>query len=46
MRKPKGWTSDTDAHKKAGKKGGDATARKYGKEFYKKIGSIGGKRRR
>jgi general stress protein YciG len=30
--------------KEAGRKGGTTTARKYGAEYYKRIGSMGGQR--
>ena len=41
----KGWRGNTEGHKKAGSAGGKATVEKYGKEHYKRIGQIGGKRK-
>jgi general stress protein YciG len=33
---------DTKQHQKAGKAGGEATLKKYGREFYQEIGEKGG----
>jgi general stress protein YciG len=38
-----GWHGDSEGHAKAGKKGGEATARSKGPTFYEEIGSKGGK---
>lgn len=39
----KGWHGDTKGHAKAGRKGGQATAKTHGEDFYRKIGAKGGK---
>lgn len=38
----RGWHGDPAGHAKAGQKGGESTARKYGREFYEEIGEMGG----
>lgn len=38
----RGWHGDADGHKKAGRKGGLATARTHGQDFYSSIGRKGG----
>lgn len=38
----RGWHSDPEGHAQAGRKGGDATAKKYGPNFYEEIGRKGG----
>ncbi len=42
--KNKGKMTVTEAGRKGGKKGGATTRKKYGREFYQKIGRAGGKR--
>lgn len=44
MAENSGWFGDHIRHKKAGKKGGMSTYKKLGYDFFKKIGSIGGKK--
>lgn len=39
----KGWHGDAKGHAKAGRKGGQATAKTHGEDFYRKIGAKGGK---
>ncbi len=39
----RGWHGDPEGHRKAGERGGEATARKYGPDFYEEIGRRGGK---
>lgn len=41
--KGRGWHGDPDGHKKAGQKGGLATARSHDSSFYSQIGSKGGR---
>lgn len=41
--KGKGWHGDPDGHARAGRKGGEATARERGQAFYSEIGRRGGK---
>jgi general stress protein YciG len=41
--KGRGWHGDADGHRKAGKRGGLATARTHDSKFYSEIGSKGGK---
>lgn len=41
--KGKGWHGDAKRHSTAGRKGGLATARTHGDDFYRKIGRKGGK---
>ncbi|MDE2026154.1 MAG: general stress protein [Patescibacteria group bacterium] len=41
-KKGRGWHGDGDGHKKAGRKGGLATARTHGQDFYSSIGRKGG----
>jgi len=41
--KGKGWHGDAKRHSMAGRKGGLATARTHGDEFYRKIGRKGGR---
>ncbi|MDP3987684.1 MAG: KGG domain-containing protein [Candidatus Levybacteria bacterium] len=43
MIRGKGWHGDTKGHAKAGRKGGQATAKSHGEDFYRKIGAKGGK---
>jgi general stress protein YciG len=43
IKKGRGWHGDKAAHQNAGSKGGLATAQTHGKDFYSKIGSVGGK---
>lgn len=38
----RGWHGDPKGHAQAGRKGGEATAKKYGREFYEEIGQKGG----
>ncbi len=38
----RGWHGDAEGHRKAGKLGGQATARAHGPEFYENIGEKGG----
>ena len=42
----RGWHGDPQGHSKAGRKGGQTTARTHGADFYKKIGRKGGQARR
>jgi general stress protein YciG len=39
----RGWHGDPEGHARAGKKGGLATKRNQGEDFYEKIGRKGGK---
>lgn len=39
----RGWHGDSKRHAEVGRKGGEATAHKYGHEFYEEIGVKGGK---
>lgn len=41
--KGRGWRGDSQGHAKAGKKGGLATAKTHGEEFYSQIGRKGGR---
>jgi general stress protein YciG len=41
-KKGRGWHGDPDGHKKAGRKGGQATASSHGQDFYSSIGRKGG----
>lgn len=41
-KKGRGWHGDADGHQKAGQKGGQATARTHGQDFYSSIGRKGG----
>ncbi len=41
--KGKGWHGDSDGHARAGRKGGETTARQKGQAFYSEIGRRGGK---
>src|SRR5947208_15695127 len=43
IKKGRGWRGDKAEHQIAGSKGGKATARTHGKDFYARIGSRGGK---
>lgn len=43
MIRGKGWHGDPRGHAKAGRKGGQATAKTHGEDFYRKIGAKGGK---
>ncbi len=38
----RGWHSDPEGHAKAGKKGGEATSKSHGEQFYQQIGIKGG----
>jgi hypothetical protein len=38
----RGWHGDPKGHAEAGRKGGETTSQKYGKEFYEEIGKEGG----
>lgn len=38
----RGWHGDSEGHREAGRQGGEATAQKYGPEFYEEIGRKGG----
>ncbi|HEY1074385.1 MAG TPA: stress-induced protein [Patescibacteria group bacterium] len=38
----RGWHGDPAGHAKAGKKGGETTSQRFGREFYEKIGEKGG----
>lgn len=38
----RGWHGDAVGHAKAGRKGGQTTANRYGREFYEEIGRSGG----
>lgn len=40
--KGRGWHGDAAGHKKAGQKGGQATAGSHGQDFYSTIGRKGG----
>ncbi len=40
----RGFFGNSKQHSQAGRKGGQATARQHGPEFYSEIGSLGGKR--
>ncbi len=40
----RGWHGDSDGHRRAGQEGGQATARKYGPNFYEEIGRKGGQK--
>jgi hypothetical protein len=39
----RGWHGDPTGHAKAGRKGGEATARNHNSKFYEEIGKRGGK---
>jgi general stress protein YciG len=40
----RGFFGNSEAHARAGRKGGQATAKSRGPEFYSEIGSLGGKK--
>ncbi len=40
----RGFFGNPEQHAKAGRKGGEATAKAHGPEFYSEIGSLGGKK--
>lgn len=40
----RGFFGNSEQHAKAGRKGGEATAKAHGPEFYSEIGSLGGKK--
>lgn len=42
-RSGKGWRGDREGHRRAGRKGGMATAKTHDETFYSQIGSIGGR---
>lgn len=41
--KGRGWHGDSDGHRLAGSKGGQATLEEMGSEFYSEIGKTGGR---
>lgn len=45
MSSARGWRGNPEGHSKAGEKGGNKTAKLYGKEFYRMIGKKGGKKK-
>src|SRR6266536_3933966 len=42
IKKGRGWQGDKAAHRKAGSKGGNATAKSQGKDYFATIGVTGG----